>query len=119
MDLFTPLQRSNAKHWSIINRDRKVDEAQGLRTIANILTEKNAIYLSIFLLIVAVFCAAFLHVLDMYNLTDLLAIIGSYMISSILILKSQGKSEFYFLGKLDGMIMLHGLFIIASRIVYS
>ena len=94
------------------NRDRHVDQLQGLRTFANIFSEKQSIYLPTLLLIISSVLASVSFYSGQYSGTELGSILISYLLTLVLIINSLDKEEFFFLAYLDGMILLHGLILL-------
>ena len=92
-------------------RDSEVDKISGLKTLANSISQKGSIRIAILLLIFASLVAFFLYHLKVYSLQILGLLSLSYIVSGLLVFKSNGRRDFYYLAYLDGMIFLQGTLI--------
>ena len=92
-------------------RDSEVDKISGLKTLANSISQKGAIRTAILLLLFAALVAFFLYHLKVYSLQILGLLSLSYIVSGLLVFKSNGRRDFYYLAYLDGMIFLQGVLI--------
>lgn len=93
-------------------RDRKIDHAHGLRTLATQISKTTAVRMAGLILMLSLLFALYLYSVSFYTTADLTSILLSSVITLFLIFNSINKKEWYFLAYLDGSIGLHGLLLI-------
>ena len=94
-------------------RDRAIDKESQISTFANILTIPQIKFLIVALICISCILTITLYCIGIYSLILMLLLFGFYGIQAILSMRiSSATSELYYLGILDGMIMVQGFIII-------
>lgn len=94
-------------------RDMDWDAQTNVKTIPLSIGLKKAQYLAISCLIICVFLDFILNILDFYDFKDMLILIISYLLSGIIIyLTHTNRSDYFFYGLIDGMMLLQSIVII-------
>jgi 4-hydroxybenzoate polyprenyltransferase len=94
-------------------RDRKLDQASQLNTFASSLSTKKVKIIISILLIACLSLSFLLYFSETYSFYVMLSLCGFYTIQAFLSLRITSKTtEIYYLGLLDGLIMLQAILII-------
>jgi 4-hydroxybenzoate polyprenyltransferase len=95
-------------------RDFKIDAIQNIKTIPQWLGIKRSKYLSGFSLLLCITFVLLLYQSGIYSLPIILALIGSYVLSIIIVSYASEKChDYYFSGLLDSTILIQFLFVFA------
>ena len=94
-------------------RDQELDQSTGVVTFANVLTIKQIKTLIVVLLFLSCLLSIVLCYMGIYNSILMFSLLSFYIFQAILSLRVGSRTnEIYYLGILDGLIILHGLLII-------
>lgn len=91
-------------------RDERLDKSTDLQTIAGILSPKNNKILIGVCLFICIFLVTYLGVQDVYSAGVCLLLTCFYFVQGILSFQiKESTPEIYYLGVLDGIILVHGV----------